>query len=957
LTYDEPALQISNRQSSRQSSNLGFIMCFAAACMTISAIALGMSPMPPASPIAAVESAQHFQLPDDLTIQLVAAEPEVIDPVDIRWDEHGRLYVVEMRDYPTGVPGAGPLSRIKLLEDRDGDGRYETSTVFADKLPFATGVQPYANGVIVTLAGRVAFFKDTDGDSRADLEETWFTGFAEENSQLRANHSRYAYDNHIYIANGLRGGKIVDRRVNAKSREPIDISGRDFRFNPRSGEAEAVSGVGQYGLCFDDLGNRFVCENRKPLEHVVFEERELRRSKFFAPPAVMHEVAAAAEQSRLFPIAETWTTSNLHEHTFTAACGVCIDRGGSLPPPYAGAAFTCDPTANAVHAEVMEAWGPTFHSRPALKDREFLASTDPWFRPVAIENGPDGALYVVDMYRAVIEHPDWVPEELKRRPDQRGGDDRGRIYRIAAKGRGSPRLVAAGKCSHDELVKRLGHVNAWQRETAQRLLVESGDRAIVPQLEKLLVEDSPIAAFHAACTLQGLGAFTKEDRDRIIAKYPTLSHAIARLTNEPPKPTLTVEEVLKREDPWSRYELLMTSEPPFGPKALSVLRVETAAKAARHALLQDFGRLAGAWDTPSSLDTTFGSLASLFEDRDARSSVASVVLAMAEGLQHRSKRLSDVAASSESKLALSNAADYAVAAANDQREEASVRSTGLRLLGFVDTVAALEALERATEESDLKLRVVAIQTLLGTGDEPAAERLLARAKAESPAARRAILEAFVSKRARFERLIASIEAGRLTSAEIEPALATRMVAVIDPQLKPRVQKLFAPASDADQKATYERYLAALADKADAKLGREVFAKNCASCHAIGDLGVNVAPDISDSRTKTPPQLLLDILQPNRAVDGNFIAYNVTTVDGRLLTGVIASETSQALTLKAPGGMATTISRSEIEELRSTGKSLMPEGLQRTIDEAQMGQLIAFIKNWRYLDGRVPLGPK
>jgi putative membrane-bound dehydrogenase-like protein len=422
--------------------------------LVLASTALAAPPPPKQSPVAPADSLQHFQLPDDLTIELAAAEPEVVDPVDVRFDELGRMYVVEMRDYPLGPkPGQPPLSKIKLLEDRDGDGQYETAHVFAENLLFPTGLQPWKGGVVVTLAGRVIYLKDTDGDHRADLEETWFTGFAQENSQLRANHPRFAHDNHIYIANGLRGGKIADVRSEpealapgvappktpradargSRGSLPIDISGRDFRFDPRGTLAEPVSGVGQYGLCFDDFGHRFVCQNRNPLQHVVFEERDLKKSKHYTPPAVMNDVAAFAEKSKLFPLTKTWTTSNLHENTFTAACGVNIYRGNALPEKYRGLALTCDPTGNLVHAERMEPWGPTFRSKPLYADREFLASTDEWFRPVAIENGPDGALYIVDMYRAVIEHPDWVPDELKRRPDERFGDDRGRIYLIVKK--------------------------------------------------------------------------------------------------------------------------------------------------------------------------------------------------------------------------------------------------------------------------------------------------------------------------------------------------------------------------------------------------------------------------------------------------------------------------------------------------------------------------------------------
>jgi putative membrane-bound dehydrogenase-like protein len=270
-----------------------------------------------ASPLSPVDAQKAFVLADSsLRIELAAAEPEVIDPVAIRFDEDGRMWVVEMRDYPLGNPTGGePLSRIRVLEDKDGDGRFETATTFAEKLLFVTGMQPWKGGVFVTLSGRLAYMKDTDGDGRADVDETWFEGFAELNTQLRANHPRLGLDNWIYVANGLRGGKVVNRKLNEP--EPINISGMDFRFDPLTGKAEAVSGNGQFGLCFDDWGNRFNCSNRNPVRHVVIEDRYLKANPGVTVPATVNDVAAFGEQSRIFPISRAWTTSNLHAGQFT----------------------------------------------------------------------------------------------------------------------------------------------------------------------------------------------------------------------------------------------------------------------------------------------------------------------------------------------------------------------------------------------------------------------------------------------------------------------------------------------------------------------------------------------------------------------------------------------------------------------------------------------------------------
>ncbi|MDZ4688228.1 MAG: PVC-type heme-binding CxxCH protein, partial [Planctomycetaceae bacterium] len=468
-----------------------------------------------ASPLSPEASLREFVLDPGLRIELVAAEPEIVDPVAIQFAADGSLWVVEMRDYPYGPqPGEKPQSQIRRLTDRDGDGRYETATVFADELLFVTGVLPYRDGLIVTLAGEIAFFADRDGDGRAEVRELWFRGFAQENSQLRANHPTFGPDGFVYVANGLRGGKIETVKPEWKrSGDPLVITGFDFRFHPDTGEFGTVTGHGQFGLSFDDFGRRFVCSNRNPCQHVVLEDVYLQRNPLYGAKKVMHDVAAAAEQSQLFPISKAWTTSTLHANQFTAACGMMIYRGDALPSSYYGNAFTCDPTGNLVHREVFIPEGATWSGRSPSQNREFLASPDTWFRPVNLANGPDGALYVVDMYRAVIEHPDFMPQELKTRPDLRLGTDKGRIYRIVPKTWQRPsRPVDLTKLDSAALIQQLGSANSFQRDAAGRLLVERGAADQRPALVAMATT-GPLPAARAAAlsALQQSGQLTADD--------------------------------------------------------------------------------------------------------------------------------------------------------------------------------------------------------------------------------------------------------------------------------------------------------------------------------------------------------------------------------------------------------------------------------------------------------------
>jgi putative heme-binding domain-containing protein len=202
-------------------------------------------------------------------------------------------------------------------------------------------------------------------------------------------------------------------------------------------------------------------------------------------------------------------------------------------------------------------------------------------------------------------------------------------------------------------------------------------------------------------------------------------------------------------------------------------------------------------------------------------------------------------------------------------------------------------------------------------------------------------------------LLDEIEAGKLRATELDPLQARRLAAHSDPKLRARATKLLASALPADRSKALADYREALQLKADPEHGREIFKKTCTACHRIGTLGVDVAPSIADSRTKTQEQLLIDILQPSKAIDNNYVSYSVITADGQSLVGIIAAETASSVTLKMPENKVVSLLRSEIDELRSNGISLMPDGLERGISKQDMADLISFIKNWRYIESDVP----
>lgn len=948
------------------------------------------------SPLSPEASVAQFRLPDGLKLELVAAEPEIVDPVAIRFDEFGRLWVVEMRDYPNG-PGEGrpPLSRIKLLEDRDGDGRFEKATTFADELLFVTGVQPWKGGVFVTLSGKVEWMQDKDGDGRVDHRETWFTGFAEENPQLRANHPRFALDNRIYVSNGLRGGVVVNRKQ--KSDKPLSISGRDFRFEPFSADCQAISGTGQFGLTFDDYGNRFNCSNRNPMMHVVLAEHYLARNPLLTVPAVVNDVAASGEASHVYPISQAWTTSILHAGQFTAACGVECYRGDALPAEFYGNGLTCEPTGNLVHREVLKPAGATFASHPAREGVEFLATPDSWFRPVNLETGPDGALYVVDMYRCVIEHPQFVPEELKARPDLRYGDDRGRIYRIVRAGAAkAPASKPMASLSPAEWVKSLASGNSWQRETAARLLFEKQDRSVQGELESLeKTSTDPRARVHALWALNGLGVLSKamlqaalnDDHPRVreqavllaegkLAEDAELRKRALALASDPDArlrfqlalslgaapgadatAALTQIALSGADDVWTRRAVAASIGDKPAELLLAVLAApapEQKAAEGRLALASEFAQLVGAGKNPDKVAAVVAGLAALPADGKTQRLQWSAALGLAKGLRSRGASLTGILAGRPAADEVLHLFKQASASAQDEQAPLNVRLQACAMLeyaGFDLAGPALIALIESEAAQDLRLEAVSALSAQSSPDVPRV--MLEQLQQQTPAIRRAMLTALIANPQRVAMLLDEIEAGKLRATELDPLQARRLAAHSDPKLRARATKLLASALPADRSKALADYREALQLKADPEHGREIFKKTCTACHRIGTLGVDVAPSIADSRTKTQEQLLIDILQPSKAIDNNYVSYSVITADGQSLVGIIAAETPSSVTLKMPENKVVSLLRSEIDELRSNGISLMPDGLERGISKQDMADLISFIKNWRYIESDVP----
>lgn len=931
-----------------------------------------------APPFSPEESALRARLDPGLRLELVAAEPEIQSPVALAFDENGRLFVVEMLDYPVPEKGKPPRGRVKLLEDRDGDGRFEAAAVFAEGLLMANGVLPWKGGILVTCAPHLLYLKDTDGDGRSDLRLPLYEGFAAENPQLRVSFPTLGIDNWIYVANGQRGGKI--RPADRPEVPGVDIGGMDFRFDLVRAAYEPAAGMGQFGLTFDDWGRRFVCTNRNHLIPIVMENRYFARNPHMPPPAPKTDDQRPGGAARVYPIRPHKTLSAIHAGTFTAACGVWIYGGHLLPEPYRGAAFTCEPTGNLVHMEILSPRGAGFDSRPAREGTEFLASLDPWFRPVALAEGPDGALYVADMYRAEVEHPDWVPKDLLTRFQWDHPRTYGRIWKIVPKGasRRSDRRPALGGLPTAELVRLLESPNGWTRRTAHRLLLERQDRNAWAPLRAMAVSADPRARVHAAWLLEGHRSLdldlvlrllddphprVRENALRWAERFIPCSGAVrervAARAEDPDArvrfqaalalgfwegdgalaPLVTIA-LADPEDPWTRRAVASAAAGRAG--AIVERLLERTAPAV---LLREMSALVGAGrDAKETVRLLRASWAAPPEARRA------VLTGVADGVGRRGDRLAAWAASwpdAQARALAEASFAWAAEGAADPGRSVGERAEAARLLAHAPWEVAGRALG-AILESDavpVEVRVAAAAALGGHVDSGVADLLLKSWKGYLPALRREVLAAFVRRPERLGRLLDAVEDGRVAPVELGATLQKQLRDHRDAAIRERARRLLVVRGE-DRGPVLERYRAAISLRGDATRGREVFQKNCASCHRVADIGTSVGPDISDTLTKSREQLLTDILDPSRAIDNNYVTYVVRTRSGQVFSGFIAQQTSTSLTLRRGENQEDTVLREDIEEIRSSELSVMPGNLEQGITVEEMADLLEFLKNWR-----------
>ncbi|MDP6893555.1 MAG: dehydrogenase, partial [Verrucomicrobiota bacterium] len=421
-------------------------------------------------------------------MSLLVSEPDIKDPVALAFDHNCQLYVVEMHDYPTGVPNRIKGGAIKLLTDTNGDGQYDRITQFASKLSYPTSVTAWKEGVLVATPPNIIYLKDINGDGISDIRKTLVSGFKLGVTDSNFNSLRWGIDNWIHGANGGNGGRV---RFSEHNKPAISLRNLDFRIKPNTLQLETTSQTGGgFGLVFNEWGHSFTTYNIDYLQQRIIPQKYIDRANNLPSFEATKNISIHGKMARIFPIAEAETRVNHPEQAgyFSSAGGMGYLGISDYPEDLSGSIFICDVVSNLIHRNLLQSKGSAYIAKraPSEKKSEFLASSDNYFRPVALELGPDGALYLADMQREVIEHPDYIPSKLKKKMRIRGGETRGRIYRITPISKTSEAITKLKPVRLDNIETEFASPNQWRRWTAQRLIYESQNSSLVPQLRKLI---------------------------------------------------------------------------------------------------------------------------------------------------------------------------------------------------------------------------------------------------------------------------------------------------------------------------------------------------------------------------------------------------------------------------------------------------------------------------------------
>ncbi len=938
------------------------------------------------------DAAKTFKLAPGFKIELAASEPAIRSPVAVDFDEDGRMYVAEFPEYnQQGNPKFKERGAIKLLEDTQGTGVYDKVTTFADNIDSPVALCCWDGGLFVGAVPNIYYLKDTKGVGKADVRKIIYTGFARDKAgEAMLNSFRWGLDNRFHVSTSAAGGNV--QRAEAKDAQVFNVKGQGFLFDPRSLKFELIAGSAQHGMSMDDWGRKFTCDNSNPCHLLMCDGRYLLKNPYVQAPPPFLNIHAAERKNYLKRISpnEPWRivrtrlrvsgvvpgpteTGEVSGH-FTGTTGVTVYRGDAFPPANRGTLFVGEVANNLVyHARLSES-GLVPSAKRVETDQEFLASTDNWFRPAQFANAPDGTLYVIDHYREIIETAESIPPMILKHLHIDSGVDRGRIWRVVPEGFKRPALLRLSKATTAELVKLLEHPNGWHRDTASRLLYQKQDASGIASLQKMAKESpSPLGRVHALYALDGLSALTakqvlpaladeeprvREHALRLAERFQSdvairtqlhkmvddpdlhvryqLAFSLGAVEGETTSKLLHQLALKAGKDPWVRLAILTSAHGRRGElfRLLATddkLRPTVEGKLLTNALAVQIGAANQANELADLLATM-----DHLPAQDGRELMASLMTKLPAKARERVKN-------GKSGELFKELVAGAIKTSNDEKQTVPARVSAVRTLGLAEFAQVrpmfAEFLKFRHPEAVQK---AALETLARFEHADAANVVIVAWPSLSPQVRATAAETLFARPTWIHTFLDAVEKGKIKTGEVDPARIKLLQTFSDMTIRGRAEKLFKGTQLSARKDVVAAYQKALDLKGDAKTGKELFKKNCAACHRLEGVGEQIGAELGAIKERGADFILLNILDPNREVLPKFITYIAVTDTGLTLTGMITAETATSITLRRPDGASSTILRVNIDELRSTGMSFMPEGLEKSINHQEMADLIAYL---------------
>ena len=936
---------------------------------------------PPRSPEA---SRGSWQARDDMQVELVASEPLIESPVAIDFGPDGRLWVLEMIDYPNGLhENMTPGGRVKVLESTHHDGHFDKASIFLDHLTRPTGIMVWGKGALICAAPDILYAEDSQGTGHADVVKKLFTGFGPLNEQWLVNGLSWGLDNWIYGASSITNGPI--EVVGGHS--SIQLGGRDYRIHPDTLEFEPAAGRTQYCRVRDDWGNWFGNDNSNLLWHYPLAEQYVRRNSNVTVPPTQVLVPGGYDVNQLYPASRILARFNNPGDAgrTTSACGPSIYRDSLLGTDFTGDAFICEPVHNMVMRLKLEPKGVTFAGKRAADNAhsEFLASTDNWSRPVQTRTGPDGALWVVDMYRFVIEHPRWIPADRLAMLDIRAGADMGRIYRIYPKAM-TPRPVPdLTSKSGIELVSLLDSPNGTLRDLIQHELTTRKDPECNRPLEQLArISRYPAARVQAMWTLAAINALKPEvvraalrDSDpRVRRNALQLAESFLKKTGDVGVDVLSLEH---DPDLMVRYQLALTLGEWSDPRAAQALanlaardpkdvyiRAAVVSSSSTYSV-ELLSRVLQA-NPPTDLITQLVATAAGESDAAGLGRLITVIAPKADqpiaawhylGLDRvfdamASRKIaftyfekSDDAAVRDASMRCARILESAGPAARDPKTPTAVRIAAIGLLGRDHAIGDddLHLLSDLLKpQITAGLQNAALAALARDSDPRVAAVLLTGWNEASPALRGTFIELLLSRAHWTSSLLDAVENRKIQPSELSASARARLTTNTDENTRKRAVTLLAATRSSTRQQALAQFKPATTLKGDYTRGHAIFARTCTACHQLQGEGNSVGADLTALTDRSPQALLVDILDPNAAIDGRFIDYVLELKDGRVISGIVSDESSSGMTVVQANGIRDKVLRRDIVRLRGTGLSLMPEGLETGMSQQDLADLFAYV---------------